>query len=41
MAGYTVFLYDLALNSTTNISSPGTGLGTRYGIPDWVYEGIL
>ena len=40
VADYTVFLYDVASNSSTNVSVPGTGMGTRYGIPDWVYEGI-
>ncbi|KAL5479676.1 hypothetical protein EMCRGX_G023232 [Ephydatia muelleri] len=38
VADYTVFLYDLASNASTSISLPGTGPGTRYGIPDWVYE---
>ena len=37
--------YDVYLLNTTESSSPipitntGTEDGTRYGIPDWVYEG--
>ena len=43
MIDYNVYLWnttDLPVSSPISITSNGTKNGVRYGIPDWVYEGI-
>ena len=41
MAGFTVFKHDIGTATTANISAQGTEKVVIYGIPDWVYEGIV
>ena len=42
MIDYNVYLWNTSLpvSSPVPITSDGTKKGVRYGIPDWVYEGI-
>ena len=39
MAGFTIFKYDIATETSSNITTQGVEKVVIYGIPDWVYEG--
>ena len=41
VAGYTIFKHDVTTSSTVNITAYGMERVAIYGIPDWVYEGIV
>ena len=36
---YNVYLFTVATNTTTTVTTDGHKNGISYGIPDWVYEG--
>ena len=41
VAGFTIFKHDVGTTTTANISAQGMEKVVIYGIPDWVYEGIV
>ena len=41
VAGFTIYKHDVGTATTANITAHGMEKVVIYGIPDWVYEGIV
>lgn len=41
VAGFTIYKHDVGTTNATNITAQGMEKVVIYGIPDWVYEGIV